>query len=114
MTRLTQLTDEAAAPAAKELFAAIKSKVGMVPNLYRVLANEPAALAANLGSMKRLAKAVSTPKPARRLPSSPLAPIIVIIVLPPIRQFQKASRLTKLKSPRAFTARPATRNSMQF
>ncbi len=49
MTRLTQLTDEAAAPAAQELFAAIKSKVGMVPNLYRVLANEPAALAANLG-----------------------------------------------------------------
>ena len=49
MTRLTQLTDDAASPAAAELFGAIKSKVGMVPNLYRVLANEPAALAANLG-----------------------------------------------------------------
>lgn len=49
MSRLTQITDENASPKAAELFAAIKSKVGMVPNLYRVLANEPAALAATLG-----------------------------------------------------------------
>ncbi len=56
MTRLTQLTDEAASPAAAELFSAIKSKVGMVPNLYRVLANEPAALAANLGLNEALGK----------------------------------------------------------
>ena len=56
MTRLTQLTDDAASPAAAELFGAIKSKVGMVPNLYRVLANEPAALAANLGLNEALGK----------------------------------------------------------
>ena len=56
MTRLTQLTDDAASPAAKELFGAIKTKVGMVPNLYRVLANEPAALAAKLGLDEALGK----------------------------------------------------------
>lgn len=49
MSRLTQITDENASPKAAELFTAIKSKVGMAPNLYRVLANEPAALAATLG-----------------------------------------------------------------
>ena len=49
MSRLTQVSDDAATPAAAELFAAIKSKIGVVPNLYRVMANEPAVLAANLG-----------------------------------------------------------------
>ena len=49
MPRLTQITDDAAKPAASQLFNAIKTKVGMVPNLYRVLANEPAALKATLG-----------------------------------------------------------------
>ena len=49
MSRLTQIADAAATPAAAELFSAIKSKVGAVPNLYRVMANEPAVLAANLG-----------------------------------------------------------------
>ncbi len=49
MTRLTQVGDEGASPKAADLFTAIKSKVGMVPNVYRVLANEPAALEAKLG-----------------------------------------------------------------
>ena len=49
MPRLTQITDADATPDASQLFNAIKSKVGMVPNLYRVLANEPAALKATLG-----------------------------------------------------------------
>ncbi len=48
MTRLTQITDDAASAPAAELFGAIKGKVGMVPNLYRVLANQPAALKATL------------------------------------------------------------------
>lgn len=48
MSRIPIVTDDDASPAAAELFSAIKSKVGMVPNLYRVLANEPAALAATL------------------------------------------------------------------
>ncbi len=49
MSRLTQITDENASPKAAELFGAIKSKIGMVPNLYRVLGNEPSVLAATLG-----------------------------------------------------------------
>ncbi len=49
MSRLTKITDENASPAAAELFGAIKSKVGMVPNVYRVIANQPAALKGLLG-----------------------------------------------------------------
>lgn len=56
MSRLTQISDADASPAAAELFGAIKSKVGMVPNLYRVMANEPAVLAANLGLSEALGK----------------------------------------------------------
>jgi len=49
MTRLTQITDQDATPAQAEIFAAIKSKVGMTPNLYRVVGNQPAALKGLLG-----------------------------------------------------------------
>lgn len=56
MSRLTQISDADASPAAAELFGAIKSKVGMVPNLYRVMASEPAVLAANLGLGEALGK----------------------------------------------------------
>ncbi len=48
MSRLNPVSDNAASPEAANLFGAIKSKVGMVPNLYRVMANEPAVLAAAL------------------------------------------------------------------
>ena len=48
MTRLTQLSDTEASADAANLFNAIKSKIGKVPNLYRVLAHEPAVLAAAL------------------------------------------------------------------
>jgi uncharacterized peroxidase-related enzyme len=48
MARLTQISDADASPAAAELFGAIKGKIGMVPNLYRVVANQPAALVALL------------------------------------------------------------------
>ncbi len=48
MARLAQVTDADASPAATELFTAIKAKVGMTPNLYRVAANQPAALKALL------------------------------------------------------------------
>ncbi|GJL92570.1 carboxymuconolactone decarboxylase family protein [Hyphococcus sp.] len=48
MPRLTQLSDADASADATNLFKAIKSKVGMVPNLYRVMAHEPAVLAAAL------------------------------------------------------------------
>ena len=56
MSRLTQVSDDQASPAAADLFTAIKSKVGMVPNLYRVLANEPAALKATLTFGEELGK----------------------------------------------------------
>ena len=44
MARLTQISDADACLDAASLFAAIKGKIGMVPNLYRVMANRPAAL----------------------------------------------------------------------
>ncbi len=56
MTRLTQLSDSDASPEAANLFAAIKSKAGMVPNLYRVMAHEPAVLNAALGFGDALGK----------------------------------------------------------
>ncbi|MBB5518573.1 carboxymuconolactone decarboxylase family protein [Amphiplicatus metriothermophilus] len=56
MARLTQVSDEKAAPKAAELFGAIKERLGVVPNVYRVLANEPAALAAALAFNEALAK----------------------------------------------------------
>lgn len=48
MPRITPVTDSAASPEAADLFAAIKSKVGMVPNLYRTTAQRPAVLGALL------------------------------------------------------------------
>jgi len=62
MSRLTQISDTDASPAAAELFGAIKSKVGMVPNLYRIMANEPAVLAANLSLGEALGKGSFDPK----------------------------------------------------
>lgn len=55
MARLTQVSDAAAAPEAAALFTAIKGKIGMVPNLYRVAANQPKVLAAMLGLNETLA-----------------------------------------------------------
>ena len=49
MARITQVSDTAATPEASALFSAIKGKIGMVPNLYRVAANQPSVLAAMLG-----------------------------------------------------------------
>ena len=49
MARLTQVPDTAAGLEAAALFTAIKGKIGMVPNLYRVAANQPAVLTGLLG-----------------------------------------------------------------
>jgi uncharacterized peroxidase-related enzyme len=49
MARIPQISDAAATPEAAALFTAIKGKIGMVPNLYRVAANQPKVLAAMLG-----------------------------------------------------------------
>lgn len=56
MPRVTQLTDQAADAKAADLFAAIKAKIGMVPNLYRVAANRPAVLGALLGVTEAVTK----------------------------------------------------------
>lgn len=44
MTRLPQIAPEHANPQQAELFSAVKSKLGRVPNLLRALGNSPAAL----------------------------------------------------------------------
>ncbi len=49
MARINQVSDAEAGQDAAALFTAIKGKVGMVPNLYRVAANRPAVLAGLLG-----------------------------------------------------------------
>lgn len=45
MPRIAPLTDDQATGQAAELFSAITSKVGKVPNLYRTLGQAPSALA---------------------------------------------------------------------
>lgn len=55
MPRITQVSDTAASPEAAALFTAIKGKIGMVPNLYRVAGNQPKVLAAMLGLNEMLA-----------------------------------------------------------
>ena len=62
MSRLKQLSDADATPAATEIFGALKSNIGMVPNLYRVLGNQPAALAATLKFGDELGKGSFDPK----------------------------------------------------
>lgn len=56
MARITQVSDTAASPEAAALFTAIKGKIGMVPNLYRVAANQPAVLAGMLGLNEELSR----------------------------------------------------------
>ncbi|WP_300546933.1 carboxymuconolactone decarboxylase family protein [Roseovarius sp.] len=55
MARISQVSDTTATPEASALFSAIKGKIGMVPNLYRVAANQPSVLAAMLGLNETLA-----------------------------------------------------------
>lgn len=55
MSRITQISDTAASPEATAFFAALKGKLGMVPNLYRVAAHQPAVLGGMLGLNETLA-----------------------------------------------------------
>jgi uncharacterized peroxidase-related enzyme len=48
MSRLTQLAPENASGPAGPLFAAVKAKLGKVPNMLRAMGNSPAALSAYL------------------------------------------------------------------
>lgn len=56
MTRLTLIDDNAGNADASALLGAIKAKLGVTPNLYRVVANQPAALKALLGFGDELGK----------------------------------------------------------
>lgn len=56
MSRITPVTDTAATPEQAAIFAAIKSKLGVVPNLYRTAARQPAVLGALLGLGDALGK----------------------------------------------------------
>ncbi len=56
MARIPAVTDAEASPAAAELFGAIKGKLGMVPNLYRTAAQQPAVLKALLAVGEELGK----------------------------------------------------------
>lgn len=55
MARITQITDDVAAPETVALFQSIRGKIGMVPNLYRVAGNQPAVLAGLLSLNEKLA-----------------------------------------------------------
>ncbi len=48
MSRLTQIAPETATGKTKELMDAVRSKLGLVPNMVRAMANSPAALNAYL------------------------------------------------------------------
>ena len=62
MTRIAPLTESSASPEGAQLLSAIKSKLGMVPNLYATIAHAPAALSATLAFGDALGKAsISAP-----------------------------------------------------
>lgn len=56
MARLPQISDETADSETAQVFGAIRARIGMVPNLYRVAANQPAVLRALLGANDALSK----------------------------------------------------------
>jgi len=56
MARLNHVSDHDASSEVAEIFTAIKGRIGMVPNLYRVAANQPAVLRALLGATDALSK----------------------------------------------------------
>lgn len=55
MNRITQLDPETATGPLKQLFDGVQGKLGVVPNLFRVLGNAPAALKGYLGLSATLA-----------------------------------------------------------
>ncbi len=61
MTRINPLTIETASPAASEILTAVKSKVGMIPNLYASMAHSPAALSAVLAFGDAMGKSSLSP-----------------------------------------------------
>jgi len=62
MNRITQLDPAEAAGKAKQLFDGVQAKLGVVPNLFRVLGNSPAALEGYLNFSSALAGGVLSSK----------------------------------------------------
>jgi uncharacterized peroxidase-related enzyme len=62
MSRLNQLNPDTASGRAKELLAGVKSKLGLVPNMTRAMANAPAALDGYLQLNGALSKGTLSPK----------------------------------------------------
>ncbi len=62
MSRITAIDPATATGKTAELFTAVKSKLGMVPNLMRTLGQSPAALEAYLGFSGTLATGVLSAK----------------------------------------------------
>jgi len=69
MNRITQLDPATATGKTKQLFDGVQAKLGIVPNLFRVLGNSPAALEGYLNFSGALAVARSTPGCASKSPS---------------------------------------------
>jgi uncharacterized peroxidase-related enzyme len=67
MSRITAIDPTQASGKTAELFAAVKSKLGVVPNLMRTLGQSPAALEAYLGFSGTLAKGVLPAKVREQL-----------------------------------------------
>lgn len=62
MNRIAQLDPQAATGPAKALFEGVQGKLGVVPNLFRVLGNAPAALQGYLSFSGALADGQFSPK----------------------------------------------------
>lgn len=68
MSRIpTPASIEAAPAAAQPLLTAVKKQIGVVPNLFRVISNSPAALEGYLGLSAALSKGVLAPATRERI-----------------------------------------------
>jgi len=61
MARLPVITEETADEQTKQIYAAIKSKFGMVPNIFKGLANSSVALGAFLKLDEMISQSSFTP-----------------------------------------------------
>ena len=67
MSRIEAVNPKEATGETKELLDAVQQKLGMVPNIMRVFANSPKALAAFLGLFENIGQGVLDPKIGERI-----------------------------------------------
>ena len=84
MKRLDPLNPETTTGRTKELFNAVESKLGVVPNMMRTMGNSAAVLHSYLSLTGALEKGVLSAKQESLLHWQLLRPIAATIVLPPI------------------------------